>query len=238
MTAMSVSLDDIWAEDIQQSPSRAARNQKQKTPTPSGSGLDSDDDVFTRPSKRSRSSLFLAGSDDEDDIPQARTPTRPRTQGNPDIDHLFEDLEDDYPRATSTSKPFDLNAVRREARREVERNYAPIASSSPSRMPIMSSSPPRDGLAQLGKGEEEEKKKRPKLDEERLLGKDGFPALIKMCKGFKPKGKGHEVRFTIRRTTLATETFVASALGPEQIIYYLPILDAPIVSEDCFRRHY
>jgi hypothetical protein len=31
------------------------------------------------------------------------------------------------------------------------------------------------------------------LDEMRLLGKDGFPQLLKDTKNFKPKGKGHEV---------------------------------------------
>jgi hypothetical protein len=33
-----------------------------------------------------------------------------------------------------------------------------------------------------------------KLDEARLLGADGFPALLKQTRGFVPKGKGHEVR--------------------------------------------
>jgi replication fork protection complex subunit Csm3/Swi3 len=51
-----------------------------------------------------------------------------------------------------------------------------------------------DGLD--GDGEDDGQKKRkplPKLDETRLLGKDGFPQLLKDTKNFKPKGKGHEV---------------------------------------------
>jgi len=36
------------------------------------------------------------------------------------------------------------------------------------------------------------------MDETRLLGLDGFPALIKSTKGFVPKGKGHEVRTLFR----------------------------------------
>jgi len=47
------------------------------------------------------------------------------------------------------------------------------------------------------KGKDEGEKKRkpiPKLNEERLVSTDGFPALIKTYKSFKIKGKGHEVR--------------------------------------------
>jgi hypothetical protein len=42
-------------------------------------------------------------------------------------------------------------------------------------------------------GEKKEKKKIARLDEARLLGPDGFPALVKQTKHWKPKGKGHEV---------------------------------------------
>ena len=175
---MSVSLDDIWAEPIEQSPSRSARAQRPTSSLQPQEDNDSDGDIFTRPSKRSRSGLFLAGSDDED----APSPKPKTTPGNPDIDHLFEDL-DDIPPSTAT--------------RASNRDAARTAPSSPSRIPITSSSPPREGLSTpLGEGEKEAAPGRrpvPKLDEERLLAKDGFPALIKMCKDFKPKGKGHEV---------------------------------------------
>ena len=52
------------------------------------------------------------------------------------------------------------------------------------------------GLDGDGDGEDDGKKKRkplPKLDETRLLGKDGFPQLLKDTKNFKHKGKGHEI---------------------------------------------
>jgi replication fork protection complex subunit Csm3/Swi3 len=42
-------------------------------------------------------------------------------------------------------------------------------------------------------GERKERKKIAKMDETKLVGHDGFPALIKTTKGFVPKGKGHEV---------------------------------------------
>ncbi|KAF8320136.1 Swi3-domain-containing protein [Clavulina sp. PMI_390] len=46
------------------------------------------------------------------------------------------------------------------------------------------------------KAEEQKKprKKPVKLDEDRLLGKTGFPALIEQHKKFKPSGKGNEIK--------------------------------------------
>ena len=44
-----------------------------------------------------------------------------------------------------------------------------------------------------GDGEEKGRKVSPKLDEERLVGPDGFPLLIEEIKGYQPKGKGNEV---------------------------------------------
>lgn len=35
----------------------------------------------------------------------------------------------------------------------------------------------------------------PKLDDERLLSREGLPALVQLCKEFKPRGKGHEVSY-------------------------------------------
>jgi replication fork protection complex subunit Csm3/Swi3 len=186
---MSVSLDDIWSEPLEQSPSRTAKLADSRIL----SDDDEEDNVF-RPSKRQRSSLFLKGSDDEDE-PTTPVVKRTNSQVRPDIDALFDDIDDPpVNTAKRSSKPFDLEAMRREAKRNAEKEIGP---SSPSRYAIQSSSPPRDGLsgafgadAPIG----DKKRQIPKLDEERLLGKDGFPALIQMCKDFKPKGKGHEVR--------------------------------------------
>ena len=58
---------------------------------------------------------------------------------------------------------------------------------------------PLDGIDGEGEAEDDGKNKRklvPKLDEARLLGKNGFLQLVKETKRFKPKGKGHEVSST------------------------------------------
>ncbi|KAH8116915.1 replication fork protection component Swi3-domain-containing protein [Phellopilus nigrolimitatus] len=191
---MSVSLDDIWSESLENSPSPPRREA-----VAGGADDDEEDSVF-RPSKRRRSTLFLEDPDegDEESTSLAKSAQGP---GNavPDISSLFDDLEEPAP-AASTSKPFDLAAVRREAQRRAEKE-AP-ASSFP-KYAVQSSSPPRDGMDGEGKenafgahkGGDGGKEKRPiaKLDETRILGKDGLPALVQLCKDFKPKGKGHEL---------------------------------------------
>jgi replication fork protection complex subunit Csm3/Swi3 len=49
-----------------------------------------------------------------------------------------------------------------------------------------------------GNAEKATRRKLVKLDENRLLNPStGFPQLIKMTKGFKLKGKGHEVRLNV-----------------------------------------
>ncbi len=61
---------------------------------------------------------------------------------------------------------------------------------------IHSSSPPPGGADgdkdEEGEGEKGKKGRRaiPKIDETRLLGKDGLPALVRQVKTFKPRGKG------------------------------------------------
>lgn len=172
---MSALLEDIWSEPISKSPS----------PRRTDDGAD----ASPRPAKRRRSALFLDGSDDDD--------AQPRTPRRPDIDALFADIDD--PAGDADAAPsFDLDAYRREAGERA-------AQSSPGLTPhaVMSSSPPRDGgdagdkgKGKYGKEEKKERKAVPKLDEARLLGRDGFPALVQQCKGFKPKGKGHEVGTT------------------------------------------
>jgi replication fork protection complex subunit Csm3/Swi3 len=53
----------------------------------------------------------------------------------------------------------------------------------------------QDPLAAGGADEEPPRKKRvvATVDKDRLLGPHGFPALIKLAKRWRPKGKGHEV---------------------------------------------
>lgn len=187
---MSVSLDDIWSEPLAEEPSLS--------PPPQGLG-DDDDNVF-RPTKRRRSTLFLGGSEDEDED-TSRKGDRPASNARPEIDSLFEDLEDlSTSRLSKPSRPFDLAARRREAQARAEKE-AP--SSSFPQYAVQSSSPPRDvfdgdGKGGIGSRKDEDagagkKRKIAKLDEDRLLGKDGLPALVQVCKDFKPRGKGHEV---------------------------------------------
>ncbi|EJD02352.1 Swi3-domain-containing protein, partial [Fomitiporia mediterranea MF3/22] len=195
---MSVSLDDIWSEPLVNPPS----------PPPAGSGTgvvnedgdDDDEDVF-RPKKRRRSTLFLGESDDEDGRAGMGSPSH-TNQARPDIDSLFNDLEDpEAPRQSKSSKPFDLAALRRDAQARAEQE-AP--QSSYAQYAVQSSSPPRDGF---GAGDKDgafgsrtadeagatKKRQVPKLNEDRLLDKNGLPALVQVCKDFKPKGKGHEL---------------------------------------------
>ena len=198
---MSVSLDDIWSEPLADSPPRPPVHSN----TTSHRVTDEDEEDMLPPTKRRRSSLFLGGSDDENDEAQRRSPSQ-KSQSRPDIDAFFEDLEEPSgPAKTTASTPFDLAAARRDARARAEKE-AP--SSSLPQYAVQSSSPPRDGLDGDGKngpfasrtkdGSGANKKRQvPKLDEERLLGKDGLPALVQSCKNFKPKGKGHEVSETI-----------------------------------------
>ena len=184
---MSVSLDDIWNEPLSDSPP--------PPPTRTSPGVrrvedDEDEESVLRPTKRRRSSLFLGGSDDEHDEAPKNSPVR-RDQSRPDIDALFEDLEEpSQPMRSEASKSFDLAARRKDAQARAEK--ASQKSSQP-QYAVQSSSPPRGEHGAFAKDEANKKRQLPKLDEERLLGKDGFSALIQACRDFKPKGKGYEV---------------------------------------------
>lgn len=91
---------------------------------------------------------------------------------------------------------------------------------------LPSSSPPRDlGDETTGAGDTEKGAKSkdgeglhkrrtiPKLDDARLLDTDGFPALVKQAKHFKPRGKGHEVgvQLSCRAAPELTATIVQLA---------------------------
>ena len=174
---MSVSIDDIWSLPISQP----------------GELIQDDVEVSSRPTKRRRSTLFLEGSDEESssELPAAVNAS-PKVADRPDIDHLFEDIEE--PEVTEDApKAFDLDAYRREAGKRAA-DAAPQATQS--------SSPARENNANASvrkrrkdddDDEPKERKPLPKLDHSRLLGKDGLPALVAQSKTFKPKGKGHEV---------------------------------------------
>ncbi|KAF8910972.1 replication fork protection component Swi3-domain-containing protein [Gymnopilus junonius] len=120
-----------------------------------------------------------------------------------DIDALFDEFDkddDDDVQFKPLSAPLDEAALIREAEARARKN---IPSFTPHQV-LPSSSPSRDvedptedrkfGGQNKKKDKEEKKAKRRliKLDENRLLGPNGFPQLIKMTKDFRIKGKGHE----------------------------------------------
>ncbi|KDQ33520.1 hypothetical protein PLEOSDRAFT_152828 [Pleurotus ostreatus PC15] len=134
--------------------------------------------------------LFLP-SDSDDETP-ASPKIAPRPASPPLSDAL--DLFDDD---AFTIQPLG-STVNAEA---LERDARARQASQPSYTPhqiLPSSSPPRDEEALAKDKDAVEprpgmRKRIPRLDEGRLLGRDGFPALMKSVKGFKIKGKGHEV---------------------------------------------
>ncbi|KAH7889223.1 replication fork protection component Swi3-domain-containing protein [Phlebopus sp. FC_14] len=190
-----MSIDDIWDEPIA-SPQNA---------TTSSDAQDTSSSTLKRP----RQSLFLSDSDSEHERPPPKraTPAPP----NPELDALFENLDDDADdagiedlRYKPLAPALDLAQLTRDA--EAKHARAKKTGGGPAFTPhqvMPSSSPPREGGGEAEKekgadnrgGGEEGKKARKKpaiLDEARLVGPTGFPALIEDVKGFKPKGKGHE----------------------------------------------
>ncbi|KAH9946087.1 Swi3-domain-containing protein [Epithele typhae] len=188
------SLDDIW-----DTPAEVGSTQPALPPITIS---DDEDDAPTQRAGRRRApkpALFL----DSDSEGEAATSgnavyvSNPRSE-KPDIDAFWDDLEDDPSTARQELPPsLDLEALKRQAGEKGMLAYTP-------HQILPSSSPPPEGddeeEAEGGKGKDAGKrksgvglKKRPKLDQARLLGPDGFPALVKQAKEFKPKGKGHEV---------------------------------------------
>lgn len=150
--------------------------------------------------------LFLPSSDEEDDAARSNATTANDGTNNPDIDALFEGLDDIDDSFQELAPALDIAALRREAdarnARAVRAELGTAAAESSTAAAAATAKSKNNGgrggvLDGLdGDGEDDGKKKRkplPKLDETRLLGKDGFPQLLKDTKNFKPKGKGHEV---------------------------------------------
>ncbi|KAH9951472.1 replication fork protection component Swi3-domain-containing protein [Amylocystis lapponica] len=151
---------------------------------------------------RSPPRISPPASDDDDSL--AEEAPRPSAQyvsraapPRPDIDALFDDIDDEPEQQFQDLAPsLDLDALRREA-------DARNAKARPLDLGIPDSTP-ADGADDFGteitgttgskKGKDgvKERKKPSRLDEARLLGPDGLPALVKQAKHFKPKGKGHE----------------------------------------------
>lgn len=180
----SLALEDIWDAPAEEVPRR------------SSSPIDlTANDSPPRGSKPPRSTLFLDSDSEGEGSAQPARKSAPPTNQKSEIDAMFDNL-DTEPDAFDGDLPpaLDLDALRRQADAKNAQIYK-----KPSALDLDGPGEDADaGGDTKSKGRGEEKKKRkplPKLDEARLLGPDGFPALLKQAKTFKPKGKGHEARF-------------------------------------------
>ncbi|KAI0093695.1 replication fork protection component Swi3-domain-containing protein [Irpex rosettiformis] len=204
---MSISIDDIWDTPLDSTPPRARKDVL---------ASEANSNTLSRPfpAKRRRTTLFLS-SDSENDAPstsknvrESQPPPQPTQKDKQRalIDALFDDLdgEDDDGGFKELAPAPSIDEMRRRAQ-ATQRNRTRIPMSTPHQV-MPSSSPERDmgpeeteeggkGGGKGKKGEDGVKKKKPiaKLDETRLIGDSGFPALIKQTKEFKPRGKGHEL---------------------------------------------
>ncbi|KAH9856920.1 replication fork protection component Swi3-domain-containing protein [Lenzites betulinus] len=189
------SLDDIW--DIPAEPSSA----RKPSPAPStgngGAGGSS-----PAPPRRTGSSRPLFFDSDSDNEGQAASTSRYASKTNSkktDIDAFFDDLDDPETQFQDLAPSLDVDALKRQANAKLALTPHQI---------LPSSSPPRDlGDEESGakgragdrktRGRDDpvtKRKQRPRLDEARLVGPDGMPALVKQAKDFRPKGKGHELQ--------------------------------------------
>ena len=177
-----------------------------------GNNSDGDGWPSTPPRAASNPPLFLPSDDDSDDAAggsnanarnDANNDANNNNNNNPDIDALFEGLDDIDDSFQELAPALDLDALRREAdARNAHAVRAEIGATVPSAAEPTAAAKISGGkgggaLGGIdGEGDDDGKKKRkpvPKLDEARLLGKDGLLQLVKDTKNFKPKGKGHEV---------------------------------------------
>ncbi|KAI0302178.1 replication fork protection component Swi3-domain-containing protein [Russula brevipes] len=164
---MDTDINDIWDLPVETS----IRHPPVDTP---------DDEGLTSPPHPSNRPLFLP-SDDEDDA-AAPPATKPSANKDPDVDALFEGLDDVDDTVHELAPSLDLDALRREA----DARNARVTDKGKGGGAL-------DGIDDGGEdGEKKKRKPVPKLDEARLLGTNGLPQLLKDTKNFKPKGKGHE----------------------------------------------
>jgi len=196
---MDTDINDIWDLPVE----TTIRHLPADTP-------DGDVPRSSSPTRASNRPLFLPSDDDEDaSAPAPAAPTTSAGPQNPDIDALFEGLGDMGDSVQELAPALDLDALRREAdarnTRAVRAEMAAIIptaqlSAAAAKINGRKSGGPLDGIDGDGEADDDGKKKRkpvPKLDEARLLGKNGFLQLMKDTENFKPKGKGHEVDVTL-----------------------------------------
>ncbi|KAJ1309766.1 hypothetical protein OPQ81_006532 [Rhizoctonia solani] len=165
-------MDNIWDDDAVQVSHKG----------PSRTRVLSDSDEEDRPQKRARTTgankpLFNPESDDDEgagtDLP-------------PDVGALFDGLDDNDYDMQQLPPQLNIEALQRESDQRVA---VEAAKKRLARGDVMDVSGPTDGD---GKGAKA-RKILPKLDEQRLLDRDGMPALVRRAKEFKIKGKGHEL---------------------------------------------
>ncbi|KAI0736771.1 replication fork protection component Swi3-domain-containing protein [Fomitopsis betulina] len=177
----SLALEDIWDAPAEEVPRR------------SSSPIDLTANASPRRgSKRPRSTLFLdSDSEDEGHGQPARKSAAPPARKS-DIDAMFDNL-DAEPDASDGDLPpaLNLDALRRqEDAKNAQRYKKPSALDLDG--PEANGDAGGDAKGKDGGKEKQKRKPLPRLDEARLLGQDGLPALVKQAKTFKPKGKGHE----------------------------------------------
>jgi len=117
---------------------------------------------------------------------------RPPPPQDVDMDALFADIDDDI-------QPLPPRIDEQEMSRQAELTH--MQALTPHEILPSSSPQPDPSGSGGGKGNAEKatRRKLVKLDENRLLNPTtGFPQLIRMTKGFKLKGKGHEVRLSVK----------------------------------------
>ncbi|KAG8829587.1 hypothetical protein FRC17_006355 [Serendipita sp. 399] len=138
---------------------------------------------------RHQEPLFLPSDEESQPLPseRSRSKTTVTSGANKDSNSFIADLMDDLidkNGAGSHTLEAQLSSRAKNALKEKER---PRENGD-------NKNTPNDALREEEEGTNDKPKRRviAKVDDERLLGERGFPALIKEAKKFKPKGKGHE----------------------------------------------
>ncbi|KAG8743315.1 hypothetical protein FRC12_015083 [Ceratobasidium sp. 428] len=184
-------MEDIWDDDAVEAARPAPKPAAKASSRSRMLTSDSDDDPIasgSRPSKRARTDkpLFNPDSDDEA-LPSG---SGKNDELPPGIDALFDGLDDDD-FVASLPPQLDIAQLQRDAdkRAAVEAARKRLARGETDVL--------GERIEEGGKAGTTEKAKTkrviPKLDETRLLDRDGLPALVRQVKELNIKGKGHEM---------------------------------------------
>lgn len=153
-----------------------------------------EEELPSKAEARPRQDLFLSDSED------AISSVKQKDPSAQDIDALF-DMDDDIDEDMAF-KPLPPALNEEELRSQAEARYRKeLPPLTPHQvLPTQLDMTEKSGLDRQrtskdnqAKDEKKERRKLTKLDENRLLSRDGFPQLVKMTKDFRISGKGHEV---------------------------------------------